>query len=134
MISMISISVIVTLAILSSFQFPVTEALNATPMRDKAMELSESGDFTGAIEYFDRCLAINPYYLSCLVNKANTLYYSGDAVGAIELLDRVLELYPEEEDDVLKNKEIFCKGDIVYGDENSGSIKTVPSTSCFDLE
>ncbi|MFA7404565.1 MAG: tetratricopeptide repeat protein, partial [Pelobacteraceae bacterium] len=69
----------------------------------KGVSLSKMGDEKGAIELYDRALAIKPDDYDALRNKGASLSKMGDEKGAIELYDRALAIKPDD-CDALRNK------------------------------
>ena len=57
-------------------------------------ELIETGDVKGAIENFQKAIAIDPNFLLAHFDLANALTKSGDAKGSIEHYHRVIEINP----------------------------------------
>jgi tetratricopeptide (TPR) repeat protein len=62
-----------------------------------------SPSYTGAIEYYDKALAINPKYEDALNNKGNALDNLGNHTGAILYYNKALAINPKYED-ALNNK------------------------------
>src|SRR5215831_9566138 len=60
----------------------------------KGMAYLNAGNYTEAISYFDKALAINPNYSLALYNKGAALYKLGIYNESIAYFDRVLALQP----------------------------------------
>ena len=61
-----------------------------TALNNKGFALYYLGDYTQAIQYFDKALAINPKFKVALNNKGAALYYLGNYTGAILYFDKAL--------------------------------------------
>jgi tetratricopeptide (TPR) repeat protein len=46
---------------------------------NKGLTLDNLGNYTGALQYYDKALAINPNDANALINKALALKYLGNA-------------------------------------------------------
>jgi Flp pilus assembly protein TadD len=53
-----------------------------------------SGNYTGAIKYYDKALAIDPHYAVVLNNKGLAFYRLGNYTGAIKYYDKALAIDP----------------------------------------
>jgi Flp pilus assembly protein TadD len=62
---------------------------------NKGLSLYHLGNYTGAIEYFDKALAINPHDVDALNGKGVALDHLGNYTGAIEYYDKVLAIDPQ---------------------------------------
>ena len=71
-------------------QTNATTTGNVRALTDKGVSLGNLGNHAGAIEYYDKALAINPKYVRALYNKGYDLAASGNHTGAIEFYDKVL--------------------------------------------
>ena len=67
-------------------------------MTDKGVSLFKLGDYTGAIECYDRALAINPKHENALYNKGLALYKLGNDTGTLTYLDKALAIDPKDKD------------------------------------
>src|SRR5262249_35337186 len=56
--------------------------------------LHKLGNYTTAIKYFDKALAIDPNYVSALNDKGLALGYLGNYTGAIMYFDKALAIDP----------------------------------------
>ena len=56
---------------------------------DKAEALTGLGNYTQAIQYFDKALDIDPNDKNVLYDKGDTLYKQGDNTQAIQYLTRL---------------------------------------------
>jgi tetratricopeptide (TPR) repeat protein len=65
---------------------------NVHALYDKGVALGDLGNYTGAIEYFDKVLDIDPHDVYALNNIGFALKYLGNYTGAIEYLDRALAI------------------------------------------
>src|SRR5919197_6464229 len=75
-----------------------TSALNK-----KGLDLINSGDYSEAITYFDKALAMNSSNVNALNNKAFALYSLGNYSEAISYYDKALAIEPDDAT-VLNNK------------------------------
>ena len=100
----ISIAAIATLVIVLALfhHSPTTQALSATQilsnnkyaLYDKGDVLISKGNYTQAIQYFDKALAIDPNDKYALYDKGNALNYLGNYTEAITYLDKALAIDP----------------------------------------
>ncbi|MGB6527680.1 MAG: tetratricopeptide repeat protein [Candidatus Nitrosopolaris sp.] len=67
------------------------------------MVLRGLGNYTGAIEYYDKALAIQSNDTYALTNKGTALEHLGNYTGAIEYYDKALAINPKDKA-VLDNK------------------------------
>ena len=82
---------------------PNTESIdNLLTSGDNEYDL---GNYTGAIEYYDKILGIDPNDVDALNNKGVALDNLGNYTGAIEYYDKVLGIDPNDVD-ALDNKEV----------------------------
>ena len=63
---------------------------------NKGLSLSHLGNYTGAIEYFDRVLAVDPNDKDALYYKGEVLLALGNYTGAMLYFDRVLTIDPKD--------------------------------------
>ena len=88
------------LTISSLFQNPAAVAQDTSAeisdLNKKGNELVRLDDNRGAIEAFDKALAIDPNDVESLNGKAGILGILGDYAGADEYLDRVLAIDPND--------------------------------------
>ena len=84
-------------------QTNATTTGNARALTDKGVSLGNLGNHAGAIEYYEKALAINPKYVRALYNKGYDLAASGNHTGAIEYYDKALAIDPQYVD-ALNNK------------------------------
>ena len=61
----------------------------------KGLSLSHLGNYTQAIQYFDKVLSIDPKYVKALNNKGNALDDLGNHTGAIQYYDKALAIDPK---------------------------------------
>jgi tetratricopeptide (TPR) repeat protein len=61
---------------------------------NKGYDLATLGNHTGAIEYFDKALAIDPHDIDALNNKGAALNSLGNYTGAIEFYNKTLTIDP----------------------------------------
>jgi tetratricopeptide (TPR) repeat protein len=61
---------------------------------DKGIALGSLGNYTGAIEYYDKALAIDPHFVPALTGKSIALYNLGNYTGAILYDDKALAIDP----------------------------------------
>jgi tetratricopeptide (TPR) repeat protein len=77
------------------------EARNCKPVEytyaldNKGVALNNLGNYTGAILYFDKALAIDPNYVSALNGKGVALNNLGNYTGAILYFDKALAIDPK---------------------------------------
>ena len=64
----------------------------------KGYALDNSGNYSGAVEYFDHVLDIEPNNVDALTGKGYALDSLGNSTGAIEYFDRALEIDPNDQD------------------------------------
>ncbi len=62
----------------------------------EGLSLYHLGNNTGAIEYFDKVLAIDPQYVHAVVNKGGALMNLGNNTGAIPYFDKALAIDPQD--------------------------------------
>ena len=67
-------------------------------LTSKGYALDNSGNYSGAVEYFDNVLAIEPNNVDALTGKGYALDNSGNYSGAVEYLDNVLAIEPNNVD------------------------------------
>ena len=58
----------------------------------KGLILDKLGNDTGAIQYFDKGLAIDPHYINALASKGLALDKLGNYTGAIQYFDKALAI------------------------------------------
>jgi tetratricopeptide (TPR) repeat protein len=91
--------IFVSLTMVNLLQFPSVLAQNATNFYDlykKGLYLDDAGNYTGAISYYDKALAINPNYINALDNKGVALDKLGNHTGAISYFDQSLDINPSD--------------------------------------
>jgi tetratricopeptide (TPR) repeat protein len=69
---------------------------NATTLYYKGLALYYLGNYTGAIVYFDKALAIDPKLMAPLGNTGLALGALGNYTGAILYYDKVLAIDPRD--------------------------------------
>ena len=67
-------------------------------MVDKAYALYSQGNYTQAIQYYDKALAIDPNDKDALDGKGNALYNQGNNKQAIQYYDKALAIDPHYTD------------------------------------
>ncbi len=67
---------------------------NPTILVNKGLALDNLVNYTGAIVYYDKALAIDPHYINALTNKGVTLGKLGNYTGAILYFDKALAIDP----------------------------------------
>jgi tetratricopeptide (TPR) repeat protein len=70
----------------------------ASSMVDKGDSLSDSGNSTGALVYYDKALAIDPTNQDALIGKGNTLDDLENYTGSIMYFDKALAKDPQNTD------------------------------------
>ena len=75
-------------------QTPTGPSLDA--LYNKGLALIHLGNYTGAIEYFDRALAVDHNDKDALYYKGETLLALGNYTGAMLHFDRVLTIDPKD--------------------------------------
>jgi tetratricopeptide (TPR) repeat protein len=63
---------------------------DVVPLTSKDISLDKLGNYTGAIEFFDKALTIDPHYVNALTSKGIVLDNQGNHTGAIEYYDKAL--------------------------------------------
>ena len=64
----------------------------------KALALDNLGNYSEAIQYYDKVLAINPKYTNALYNKGVALDNLGNYSEAIQYYDKVLAINATDTD------------------------------------
>ena len=81
-------------------QFPIAIAQHTSVdiynLDNKGVTLFNSGNYTGAIKYYDKDLAINPNDINTLNNKGVALDSLGNYTGAIKYYDKALAINPND--------------------------------------
>jgi uncharacterized membrane protein (UPF0127 family)/Tfp pilus assembly protein PilF len=72
----------------------VTDSHYVNALTNKALALGRLGNFTGAIEYIDKALAIQPNDTYALIGKGTALGRLGNFTGAILYYDKALAIDP----------------------------------------
>lgn len=72
----------------------VTMKADVSALIDKADALTGLGNYTQALQYFDKALDIDPNDKNVLYDKGDTLYKQGDNTQAIQYFDKVLAIDP----------------------------------------
>jgi tetratricopeptide (TPR) repeat protein len=99
----------------------------------KIMLFLSQGNYTQAIQYYDKALAIDPNDKLALNGKGNTLSGQGNYTQAIQYYDKALTLDPKDKvilrnkADVLLNQALYDKGTALY---NLGDI--APAIQNYD--
>ena len=65
---------------------------NDTTLYNKGLALFKLDNYTGAIEYYDKALAINPKDVNALTDKGLALDNLSNHTGAIEYYDKTLAI------------------------------------------
>ena len=86
------IAVALTLALFNYYNHPS----NQYTLYDKGRALIGLGNYTGAIKYLDRALAIDPKYEDALYFKGDALNSLGNYTQAIQYFDRALAVDPSD--------------------------------------
>jgi tetratricopeptide (TPR) repeat protein len=60
------------------------------------LALNSSGNYTGAIRYLDKALAIDPKFEDALNGKGDVLKSSGNYTGAITYFNKALAINPDD--------------------------------------
>ena len=80
-------------------QFPSTLAEkssdNINTLINKGLALDNLGNYTQAIQYYDKVLAIDPKYVAALNNKGSALGRLGNHTQAIQYFDKALDIEPK---------------------------------------
>ena len=69
-----------------------SSVMNDTAIYNKGLALLMLYNYTGAIKYFDKALAINPKDVNALTGKGLALDDQGNHTGAIEYYDKALAI------------------------------------------
>ena len=86
-------------AVFNLLLFPTILAQNSTNIYDlynKGAVQDSSGNYTQAIQFYDKALAINPNYINALTNKGVALDELGNHTGAINYYDQALAINPND--------------------------------------
>ncbi|MGA9153144.1 MAG: tetratricopeptide repeat protein, partial [Candidatus Nitrosopolaris sp.] len=102
LITVIGLILLPTIFVLAKVQKDVASG-NDTSVYNKGLALSDLGNYTGAIVYYDKALAINPHDVNALTHKGIALDNLGNYSGAIVYYDKALAINPKYED-ALYNK------------------------------
>ena len=84
--------VFILYAVFNLLLFPTILAQNSTSIYDlynKGAAQDSSGNYTQAIQFYDKALAINPNYTNALTSKGVALDRLGNHTGAINYYDKV---------------------------------------------
>jgi uncharacterized protein len=73
-----------------------TDSHYVNALTNKALALGRLGNFTGAIEYIDKALAIQPNDTYALIGKGTALGRLGNFTGAILYYDKALAIQPND--------------------------------------
>lgn len=73
------------------------EVGNSISLYYKGLVLDKSGNYTGAILYYDKVLAMDSHYVNALTSKGLTLDKLGNYTGAIQYFDKALAMDPKDE-------------------------------------
>jgi tetratricopeptide (TPR) repeat protein len=68
---------------------------NDTTLYNKGLALLKLDNYTGAIKYYDKALAINPKNVNALTDKGLALDNLGNHTGAIKYYDKALAINPK---------------------------------------
>ncbi|MFZ0514961.1 MAG: tetratricopeptide repeat protein [Candidatus Nitrosopolaris sp.] len=77
-----------------SEQFPFFSVSVTVSESNKGLDLGRLGNYTGAIIYLDKALAIDPHDVRTLNNKGLSLDRLGNHTGAIIYYDKALSIDP----------------------------------------
>jgi tetratricopeptide (TPR) repeat protein len=86
-------------------QTPTSPSLDT--LYNKGLALYHLGNYTGAIEYFDRALVVDPNDKDALYYKGEVLLALGNYTGAMLYYDRVLAINPSDKHALTNNLEFF---------------------------
>jgi Flp pilus assembly protein TadD len=100
---------VLLIAFVSLFLFSLTSDLNQFPstlaekssdnintLINKALALDNLGNYTQAIQYLNKALAIDPKDVDVLNNKGSALGRLGDHTQAIQYFDKALDIEPRD--------------------------------------
>jgi Flp pilus assembly protein TadD len=73
-----------------------TDSHYVNALTNKALALGRLGNFTGAILYYDKALAIQPNDTYALIGKGTALGRLGNFTGAILYYDKALAIQPND--------------------------------------
>jgi tetratricopeptide (TPR) repeat protein len=94
LIIMIALSLLPSVFALAKAEKDIVVPGNPTTLYYKGLALYYLGDYTGAIVYFDKGLAIDPKLIAALGNTGLALNALGNYTGAILYYDKVLDIDP----------------------------------------
>jgi tetratricopeptide (TPR) repeat protein len=78
---------------------------------DKGQTLFEKGNYSGAIAYYDKALAIDPFNLSALAAKGDALDSLSNYTRDIAYYDKALKLEPSYKEALFKNSSDYVSYD-----------------------
>ena len=85
LITVIGLILLPTIFVLAKVQKDVVSG-NDTSVYNKGLALSDLGNYTGAIVYYDKALAINPHDVNALTHKGIALDNLGNHTGDYSIL------------------------------------------------
>jgi tetratricopeptide (TPR) repeat protein len=91
--SLLIISITVILVTLPNV-FAQNKSVDFNALVNKGIALGNLGNDTGALQYFDKALAIQPNNFTALYNKGLALDNLGNYTGALQYFDKDLAIQP----------------------------------------
>jgi tetratricopeptide (TPR) repeat protein len=79
---------------LREYNLTTTENREFVALNNKGVSLGKLSNYTGAIQYFDKALAIDPNFAAALVNKGFALSLFKKYQEAIIYFDKALQIDP----------------------------------------
>ncbi len=95
LITIIGLSLLHNVLLLAKVEKDVASR-NVITVYNKSLSLYNSGNYTGAILYYDKALAIDPHYVRALTDKGTALDDLGNYTGAILYYDKALAIQPKD--------------------------------------
>jgi tetratricopeptide (TPR) repeat protein len=96
LITIIGLGLLPSVFGLAKAEKDIVVAGNDTTLYNKGLALYRLDNYTGAIEYFSKALAIDPHNVRALTDKGLALYRLGNHTGAIEYYDKALAIDPDD--------------------------------------
>jgi tetratricopeptide (TPR) repeat protein len=96
LITIIGLSLLPNVFVLAKVEKDVASGNGTSVYTAKGIALDKLGNDTGAILYFDKALAIDPYYVNALTSKGLALDKLGNYTGAIQYFDKALSIQPND--------------------------------------
>ncbi len=98
---------------------------------NKANTLFDQGNYTQAIQSFDKALDINPNYTYALNGKGNALNRQGNYTQAIQYYDKALDIEPKDKV-ILSNKADALLNQALYDNPHYNNGDIAPAIQNYD--